>query len=173
MKSKLFLLAALGSSLLIAQSAFASRWTAVASTCMIGADQVGDNGIYTYSSGSALTFASGETGEIKARCNVTNPMDSGNPTWNTLTVGYQDPDGHLTTYQVSVTLYRVNKSTGAIDTVGNVFNSNNFGAIGPKANSVTLNNPTFDFADYSYWVTLDLVRNDSASNPSVWFVSLN
>jgi len=157
--------------MLVAQSAFASRWTATASTCAIGVDQVGDSGIYTITGGSALTFSGSNTGEIKARCNVTNPLDSGVPTWSTLTVGYQDPDGELTTYQVHVTLYRVKKGTGDYEKV-KTFDSNKFGDINPKSNYVTFSH-TFDFTSYSYWVTLDLVRNDSASNPSVWFVELN
>jgi len=163
----------LGCFMLVGQRASASRWTAVASTCAIGVDQVGDAGIYAITGGSAITFSDSNTGEIKTRCNVTNPLDSGVPTWNTLTVGYQDPDGSSPslTYQVTVTLYRVGKSTGNYSTVA-IFDSGSFADKVATSHSVTFSH-TFDFTNYAYWVTLDLVRNDSTKNPSVWFVGLN
>src|ERR1700733_3334086 len=86
----------------------AQTWSTVASACEPGSDSLG---LYVYSNGS-FEFVSGETGKIATRCLVNNPMDKGVPSWKTLTVGFQDPDGRDGVYEVQGSLERVAKSTG-------------------------------------------------------------
>lgn len=156
----------LGGVLLLSGSANAQTWTTIASACQPGSSYAGD---YHFSAGT-LNFASGITGQIVSRCNVTNPKDSGVPGWTTMVVGYQDPDGTGTNYQVDAQLYRVLKSTGAYGLI-KTFDSSSFSGTGATSHSVTFTH-TFDFTNYAYWVELTLTRGDTASNPAVWFVAL-
>jgi hypothetical protein len=105
----------LGSSILVAQRASASRWSATASTCQPDSSASSATVLFTGETDSgAVTFADDYLGIGNAifRCDVTNPLDGAEPSWIALTVGYQDPDGKGHTYQVTATLYRVDKSTG-------------------------------------------------------------
>jgi hypothetical protein len=135
--------------------------------CQPGIDSAG---LYTFDIAS-FKFSSGSIGQIKARCHVTNPVDTGVPTWNTLTVGYQDPDGTGINYQVDVQLVRVNKSTGVSSTI-KVFDSSAFATTAATSKSVTFTH-TFDFTNFAYFVTPILNRADTAQNPTVWFVQLH
>jgi hypothetical protein len=146
------------------------NWTAVASTC--APNLASDTTVFLWlTDGPAVTFQASDTGEIKARCNVANPSNSGVPSWTTLTVGYQDPDGTGLDYEVKVTFWRVNKSTGNYSNIAS-FDSNNFNSTGATSHHVTFSH-AFDFTNDSYFVTLELTRNAAAKDPSVWLVGLN
>jgi hypothetical protein len=97
-------------------------------------------------------------------------MDSGVPPWNTLVMGYQDPDGTGINYQVTAQLVRVDRSSG-VSTIVKTISSNSFAATGPTSRSVTFTH-TFDFDNNAYFVTLTLDRVDTTANPSVWYVQL-
>jgi hypothetical protein len=157
---------------LLTQVSSASTWTATASTCAVGSSQIGDASLYEIFNGSGIEFSDGNTGEIKARCNVSNPLDTSVPTWNTLTVGYQDPDGPGGTYNVAATLYSVNKTSGVFTTI-RIFNSADWSNTGPTSHASKPFTTTFDFTNNAYWITLDLTRSDTNQNPGVWFVSLS
>jgi hypothetical protein len=77
-------------------------WTHTASSCAVD-----DDTLNRYVVNAADFIHSPiHTGAIVARCNVVNPLDNSNPLWNTLIVGYQDPDGTGPAYQVVVRLLR-------------------------------------------------------------------
>lgn len=152
--------------LLLISSASAATWSGVASACEPGSDSVG---LYAYNV-AQFHFAANATGQIKTRCNVANPLDSGVPTWTTLVVGYHDPDGTGINYQVDAQLNRVNKSTG-VSFIIKTFDSSSFAATGATSRSVAFTH-TFDFTNYAYFVTLTVSRVDANQDPAVWYVQL-
>ena len=144
----------------------AQTWSTIGSSCEPGSDSIG---LYSYDGGT-FQFASGATGRIRARCQVNNPLDSGVPQWDTLTVGYVDPDNLIPGYEVKVELARAYKWDGSYTTLA-TFDSNAFTDSGPTSNHITFTH-TFDFSNYAYYVTLVVNRPDSNGNPGVWFASL-
>ena len=166
MKNKYAILTMLAAALLSLPMAQAQTWSTVASTCQPGSDSIG---LYQYSNGAFL-FAPGETGKIATRCQVNNPLDKGVPSWNTLTAGFQDPDGHDGDYEVQAILERVNKSTG-VHTIIVTLDSDQFASTQRMSQKVPFSH-NFNFTDYAYYVLLNVSRNDSNLTPSVWFASL-
>jgi hypothetical protein len=166
-KSKFALMTVLFGGFLVTPTAgWAQTWSTAGSVCQPGSDSVG---LYSYNVG-IFQFAAGSTGEIRTRCTITNPLDSGVPSWKTMTVGYVDPDGLGTDYQVDVELERTNKSTG-VTTVVKTFDSSSFSSTGRTSHSIAFTH-TFDFTNYAYFVSLDVIRGDTAGNPGVWYVQL-
>jgi hypothetical protein len=165
-KKKFALGILLGSLFLMSHTALAATWSTSGSVCEPGVESAG---LYTLS-GAKFLFSGTNTGEIKARCQVTNPMDSGVPPWSTMVVGYQDPDGTGINYQVTAQLIRVDKSSGA-STIIKTFSSNSFVGTGATSHNVSFTH-TFDFDSNAYYVTLTLDRVDSSNNPAFWFVQL-
>jgi len=156
----------LGSLFLMSHAASAATWSTSGSVCAPGVDSAG---LYNFN-GAQFLFNGTNTGEIKARCAVTNPKDSGAPAWKTMVVGYQDPDGTGINYQVTAQLLRVDKSSG-VSTIITTFSSNSFTSTGPTSHSVSFTH-TFDFDNNAYYVRLTLDRVDSLNNPAFWFVQL-
>jgi hypothetical protein len=110
------------------------------------------------------------TQPIVARCNVVNPLDSGNPSWNALIVGYQDPDGTGTAHSVRVRLYRVSRHNGTAYQVA-VFSSNSSSATG-RTEGLTEFSHTFDFLNNEYFVQMELIRQNTNQNPVIYHVRL-
>ena len=96
------------------------------------------------------------------------------PAWNTLTVGYQDPDGTSVshTYGVKAKLLRVNKGTGAVSVIATFDSDSGSGASTPTFRQVKFTH-SWDFNNYAYYVTLTLNRSSTILNPGVWFVKLS
>jgi hypothetical protein len=156
----------LGSLFLISHTVSAATWSASASVCQPSEKSTG---LYQFD-GAHFSFSGSNTGEIIARCHVTNPMDSGVPPWNTLVVGYTDPDGTGINYQVTAQLARVDKSSGTA-TILKTFSSNSFVDKGSTSHNVSFTH-TFDFDNNAYFVTLTLDRVSTSDKPAVWFVQL-
>jgi len=156
----------LGGLLAVSAPAHAQIWSSAASVCEPGSDSIG---LYAFDT-AAYKFSSGNTGQIKIRCAVTNPKDSGVPAWKTLTVGYVDPDGTGTDYQVDVQLLRVAKSTGTTYII-KTFDSSSYTATGATSKSITFTH-TFDFTNYAYFCTATVTRGDTSQSPEVWFMQL-
>jgi len=80
-------------------------WTATGNSCVVD-----NSDLDQYEQDSfSLQHRKRAEGTILARCNVSNPLDSGaNPGWGTLEVVYRDPDGRDNRSQVRVRLIRVN-----------------------------------------------------------------
>jgi len=152
--------------LLVSPAVQASSWSTIASSCEPGSDSIG---FYSYSNGT-FRFATGATGKISTRCQINNPLDTGVPAWNTLTVGFVDPDGRGGNYEVQVLLQRVAKSTG-VHTVIATLDSDAYGSTGAQSQHITFTH-TFDFINYAYYIGVDILRGDTNGNPGVWFASL-
>jgi len=107
---------------------------------------------------------------IYVRCNVLNPLDAGNPTWNSMYVGYQDPDGQGFKYQVFVRLRRLSRTTGGVSTVA-TFNSNSLTNTARSERFVTFSH-NFDFLNNEYYVEIGISRTDTLANPVAYMVRL-
>lgn len=107
---------------------------------------------------------------IVVRCNVLNPLDAGNPVWNSMFVGYQDPDGTGITYQVIARLKRLSRATGGIATIA-TFNSNLSSNTARGEGLVTFSH-TFDFLRNEYFVEILISRIDKRANPVAYMVRL-
>jgi hypothetical protein len=156
----------LGGLMLASTAAQAQSWSSAASVCQPGSDSIGS---YAFNV-AKFEFSGSDTGTIRTRCAVTNPLDSGTPNWKTLVVGYQDPDGTGLNYQVDAQLDRVSKTTGTSYVI-KVFDSSSFAVTTAASRSVPFTH-TFDFVNYAYFVTLSVTRADANQNPAVWFVEL-
>lgn len=161
-----FLTTLFGSLLLASTAAQAQTWSSIMSACQPAIDSAG---MYTFN-GASFLFSDSNVGQIRTRCAVTNPLDSGVPNWGTLTVGYVDPDGTGIDYQVDVQLVRVNRGTGATGII-KTFDSSAFVGTGPTSHSISFNH-NFDFTNYAYYLSVSVSRADTAQSPKVWFASL-
>ncbi|HTT65438.1 MAG TPA: hypothetical protein VMG35_26495 [Bryobacteraceae bacterium] len=155
-----------GGLLVASATAKAQTWSSAASVCQPGSDSIG---LYSFDN-SGFKFSGSNTGQIKVRCAVTNPKDSGVPSWSTLTVGYVDPDGTGVDYQVDAQLVRVGKSAKTSYII-KTFDSSSFATTTAGSRSVTFTH-TFDFTNYAYYVTATVTRGDANQSPEVWFVEL-
>jgi len=139
-----------------------SPWTTLASTCAIdesGLKQYAFNYADFYYLGSAVSTSSRTGGllPLVSRCNVDNPLDANvNPKWNTLIIGYMDPDLQKTAASVVARLIQVKRATGATSTLA-IFNSNTNSTVGRTEGYVTFD-ASFDFHNNAYFVQLELVR---------------
>jgi hypothetical protein len=146
-----------------------SSWSTVGSTCQPGSDSIGR---FTYGTGgTTFQFAPGETGTIRARCQVNNPLDKGNPVWKTLGAGYVDPDAEGGDSQVLVKLLECDKKTGETVTIA-LFNSNTRKIGIPTFQTASIHN-ALDFTRAAYVVTIEVTRSDDVFNPGVFYASLN
>lgn len=152
-----------------AQAQFQGHWTTVASACVPDEESTGK---FAMEQGT-FQFLGVNTGSIDARCNVTNPADTGNltsnPDWDLVEVTYNDPDGAANGSQVVVYLRRVHRVTG-VSTDVHVFNSNVYGA-GQQLRVENFNH-TFDFVNYAYYIAISVRRNVYNLNPRIQRVKL-
>lgn len=147
-------------------------WTHVAAAC------VPDEGSMSRFEANAARFRhkSTSTGSIYARCNVTNPADSGGgPTWSALEVVYLDPPtGTPTdTNQITAELWRVSNSSGGVYRVA-LFDSNGLGRVARTTaqSGYTIFSHAFDFRNYAYYVQLKVSRVTTSTVPEVYIVRL-
>jgi hypothetical protein len=109
------------------------------------------------------------TGNIYARCNVTNPVDGGgNPHWSVLELVYKDPGS---TTQVTGILYRVSNTTGGISPIA-TFDSNLFAQLTTQQVNSVLFGHNFNFFAYAYYVELKVNRTATTYLPDVAIVRL-
>ena len=150
--------------------------THVASTCAPDETAVGK---YAFS-GADFTFKSTAYSDvirsgaqpITVRCNVADPLDGDvKPYWNSMIVGYVDPDSTGLDTRVVAKLYQVNRLTGGANAIA-TFDSNGFGQSARGEAMVNLKTLP-DFHNYEYFVQLDLYRaNQTALIPAVYSVRL-
>jgi hypothetical protein len=144
-------------------------WTTTGNSCVVENSDLGDYDQDSFS----FHHARRADGAIVARCNVTNPLDSGaDPAWGTLEVVYRDPDGRDDRSQVRVRLVRVNNGGNTTNIAE--FDSNEFPETqDPATESVTFSH-AFDFDHGAYYVELriDRASTRSENNPAVFLVRL-
>jgi hypothetical protein len=156
-------------SLAVGEARAQSVWTHVASACAV------DDGSAAKYEVTAARFKvrTGATlpATVVARCNVTNPQDSGlDPNWEWLEVAYRDPDGVATGNQVKALLYRVSNATGGIS-LWATFDSNEIAATGNNTAGVWFGG-TLDFQNYAYFIEIQVTRSDTANDPTISIVRL-
>jgi hypothetical protein len=143
------------------------EWTTVASACV--PDESSD-GRYALEQ-ARFEFRGASTGEIVARCNITDPHDWLNlssPTWSCMQITYDDPDGFLSQYRVRVQLRRAQATDGASQTI-TTFDSNVVADSNPEPHCFDHN---FNFFDNAYYLTLILNRSAAQANPRLMRVRL-
>jgi hypothetical protein len=140
--------------LAVPAASFASHWTSV---CSAGAIDEADLNLYAFTN-SSLTFASGATGSVSARYNVTNTSVPGDntPPYTTLQLGSLD----TSTGTVTATLYEVTPCTGAITSICTVRSTTQSTA---DCNTCTFPNTTFNFSTNLYYVIVTLSRTSSGA----------
>jgi len=170
-----------------------TAWTATASSCAIDESSAGKYEV----SGSQFRYLGTNvsttsyfplliTQPITVRCNVTPIYDyvpqapegfipasnlAVNPQWNTLIVGYKDPDGIGTNASVSASLKRVIRATMVESTVA-TFNSNLSASVAANEDVKPFNH-AFDFQNNDYYVEINLYRTDtSVATPAAYTVRL-
>lgn len=169
------------SALLISGNSFATEylpaWTHVASTCAIDEGSLAkyqfDKSDFGYKAGMYSTNTSTTAvvlDPIVVRCNVTNPVDFDNPKWNTLILGYQDPDGTALSNRVTAILYSVSRATG-INTPIAGFDSNS-SALTTRGEGYTVFSKPFDFLNNEYYVEIAVTRRNTELNPVAFMVRL-
>lgn len=151
-------------------------WTHVASAC---APDEGAIGKYAFTSGD-FSFKSTAYSDasrllvspISVRCNVVDPMDGDvKPAWNSLVIGYMDPDGMGLDTRVIARLYKISRATGTPTTIA-IFNSNTSTQNTRGETLVDIKTP-FDFHNNEYFVQLDLYRtNQTPLNPVAYSARL-
>ena len=146
-------------------AAQAQIWSSAASVCQPGSDSIGS---YAFNV-ATFEFAGSDTGTIKTRCSVTNPLDSahrpGRRWWWAIRIPMVPESITRWTRR-----YSVSKTTGTSYII-KVFDSSSFAVTTAASRSVTFTH-TFDFVNYAYFVTLSVTRADANQNPAVWFVEL-
>jgi hypothetical protein len=106
---------------------------------------------------------------ITVRCNIVNPLDTGNPTWEKLVVGYQDPDGTRDNSRVEVRLKRVLRPSGG-GTIA-IFNSNAFSVDTNGERFISFSHE-FDFQKEDYFFEINLYRKTISASPAIYRVRL-
>ena len=180
-------------------------WTQVASTCTVSAASLQEfstagpklqyqNDVKSRSVQKSPDYI--KYFPLTAGCNVLNPLDgingdlkpaddkfspgkigsNENPNWNVLIVGYSDPDGEDTSYQVVAKLYQVHRPTGTTSVV-TTFDSN----LEPVASWDTPSHPrermkkfkhVWDYGLNAYYVEIRILRKSLVRNPSVYSLRL-
>ena len=160
---KLHLLTLAAVALLAAPVAsFGSHWTAVCST---GAIDEADVSQYQFS-GAGLFFASGQTGTIQAKYNVTNTTQEENiPPWNTLELAYAD---NSASSSVSASLVRVTRCTGVTLTIATVSSTN---LAGVHCSTDALSEDV-NFGSYNYYIIVTITRTVTTVSPAAYTLTL-
>ena len=109
-------------------------------------------------------FLGANLGQIVARCNITNPLDglngeSVNPSWNCMSITYDDPDGLFAQYRVRVQLRLANGTDGASATI-TTFDSNLVADSNPEVHGFV---HAFNFPRNAYYLTVILDRANALS----------
>ena len=150
-------------------------WTQTASACSPDDAAISKYALFNadFSFNSFRVSDTGKNGApipIVVRCNVLNPLDKGNPVWNSMYVGYQDPDGTGLKYEVFVRLKRLSRTTGGVSTIA-TFSSDSINNSARSEGLVTFSH-NFDFVKNEYFVEIAIARTDTLANPVVYMVRL-
>lgn len=142
--------------LLFSTKSGAQMWSAVGSTGTISDSTLGNY----YVGASSLAFRSGATGNVGAYYNVTNPMDSGSPSWSNLEFTARNPGGNPSTY-ANATLYRVPRASGS--SASGVCTAFAPATGATSTTTCTFSSSLIDYANYYYFVYVILGRNSTSS----------
>jgi hypothetical protein len=167
------IVASLLATLIVIPSAHAApaEWTTAASACV--PDESSED---RYNLEQArFEFRAANIGQIVARCNITNPLDSlppepFNPLWNCMLITYDDPDGFFAQYRVQVQL-RLTRDTNGASTTITTFDSNLVADSNPEPHCFK-GRHNFNFLRNAYYLTLILDRENAEAMPRIMRVRL-
>jgi hypothetical protein len=151
--------------LILVPSAHAQgEWTTATSACT---PDESSEGAYNLEQ-ARFEFFGAATGQIVARCNITNPFDNVNPSWGCMSITYDDPDGFFSRYRVRVQLRLARDTDGASQTI-TTFDSNLVADSNPEVHCFS---HAFNFWRNAYYLTLLLDREDAQATPRIMRVRL-
>lgn len=131
--------------------------------------QIGSTGTVTfggffYNTARSAIFIDGGN-ETRIVYNVTNPRDISNPSWTTLEILAVDGGSFSTT---NARLVRIPRTTGSPEsTLCSLISSH--GTV-PTVYSCTFSSSLIDFANYYYFVRVDLLRNSLPDTPGIYAI---
>lgn len=137
---------------------FAHHWT---STCSSGAT-IDESSLSLYAvQGPSLFFASGQTGVVQARYNVTNTVtrNDSTPPYSTFELGYTDTSS---LGSVTAVLWEVDPCTGVIEHICEIISVDS-----PEPTCLTCSFPTnsFNFTTNLYYVIVTLSTSSTTVSP--------
>jgi hypothetical protein len=152
-------------------------YSVIASTCTIDEH---DQPILTIGS-TDVTFRTNQVSRRDAghnlipsvvRCPVVDTTGTGHPGWNSLIVGYLDPDGGRDQHRVRVRLIQVARPSGVH--VVTAFDSRLYPHTGRAEvqGFFREDHPPLDFVRFSYFLEVNLYRGDLTGAPRVWHLRL-
>ena len=153
-------------------------YSVIASTCTIDEH---DQPILTIGS-TDVTFRANQVSRRDAghnlipsvvRCPVVDTTGTGHPDWNTLIVGYLDPDGGVgDQHRVRVRLIAVARPSGV--RVVHAFDSRRWSATGRTEAQVFFleDEQPLDFVRHSYFLEVSLYRGNLLGAPRIWHLRL-
>jgi len=144
--------------------ASAQIWSAAAATCAVDEDSLTH---YVFKDAGQFTVPSGYYGESTVRCGVVNPLDSGNPGWGRLYLGFYDPGSGAS---ATATLYEVSRTPSLTG-----FRRRTIAAVTSLDIGYGFNYTPFsygfNFSQYVYFVQV-VLDNPNNSPPAAFYVTL-
>ena len=136
---------------------------------------VGSVGITTAGNGSTFVgptfgFSTFRTGTLTARYPVTNTYGSANsttPPWTTLTASYTDNSANGS---VTTKLIEVDKCSNTETTICTITSSDDSS---PHCSTCSFNSNTFDFANNTYYVQVQIARTNTGATEALHSVGVN
>lgn len=148
---------------------FLPAWTHTANACAIDRFSLNFYEIGHHDLRFKKDVISPVGGQVSARCNVLNPLDQGNPNWNTLILGYQDPDGAGTNTSVCALLARIERPTN--DIKGPIAQVCSDSINDPSKREIVVNfSYNWDFLNNEYFIYLYLTRKTKSGNGPIAFM---
>jgi hypothetical protein len=143
--------------LLFGSPAYAGTWTTIGSGCTVDEASLSNFSV----SSAAFQHQVGRTGTIVERCNIVDVEDAAN--WNRWDITYRDPDGTGAGFNVRLSLYAVNQSTGDL-TLIRTFDSNTSSATDTRLQILNFNHD-FNWVINAYYLYVTVFRSTTAGTP--------
>jgi hypothetical protein len=152
-----------------AGAAHAGRSSSMAATCSVGDPAIQGN-LYTIASGS-VRHQTVKTGLITLYCPISPTITTGGGPHGGWFMTFIDPDGAGTDYYIQSQIIRSNHS-GSVTAVSGLLSSNSIGSTGSHYIEQALTH-TYDFANYYYYVRVNLYRTNTTAFPIFYGVGVD
>jgi len=128
------------------------------------------SGVYDYAiTNTGVTFFGSVTGGVDFYCAIPNAPQMSPPT--TFSIQYSDDTGTAGN-EIVATYYKMNRSTGALWPIANIYTHSGCSTGNYKTCTATFVD-TFDPATYRYFVAITLERTTTAPNEVFWGATVN
>lgn len=126
---------------------------------------------FAFNTDGSASFASGKSGIVTLRCNITNVQDDGsNPTdWTSSEITFQD-SSTVVNEHVIVTLRQIDNVTGAVTSETLLNSDDSDPTTGLLKVNHTLTTISFDFGFNTYYIDIHLHRTGTTATEKVLFV---